>query len=89
MLKYTITAKLLFSLCTALNKLSAISFLVSFFNTIKPLNSGHLLAWSKLSAIRRCPLFGGLVKIFFLLFALLYQDMQTFYDKKGQEIDYI
>ena len=34
------------------------------FNTVKPLNIGHLRVWSKLSAIWRCALFGGLVKIF-------------------------
>ena len=34
------------------------------FNTVKPLNIGHRRVWSKLSAIWRCALFGGLVKIF-------------------------
>ena len=33
-------------------------------NTVKPLNSGHVRVWSKLSAFRSCLLFGGLVKIF-------------------------
>ena len=34
--------------------------------TVKPLNSGQLQVWSILPAIRRCLLFGGLVKIFSL-----------------------
>ena len=33
-------------------------------NTVKPLNSGHVRVWSKLSAFRKCLLFRDLVKIF-------------------------
>ena len=62
-------------------------------NTFKPMESEHLRVWSKLPTIRRCPFFGGLVKIFnflnFLPFSLLYQDMQIFSDKKGEEIGFI
>ena len=49
-------------------------------DTVKPLNGEHLLDWSKLSAIRRCPFFP---------FFCLYQDMLTFSDKKGEKIGYI
>ena len=38
--------------------------IIIIITTVKPLNSGHLRVWSKLPAIRRRPLFGGLVKIF-------------------------
>ena len=31
----------------------------TFPNTVKPLNSGHLPDWERVSAIGRCPLFRG------------------------------
>ena len=33
----------------------------AFYNTVKPLNSGHLLVIKSLSVIKRCPLLGGSV----------------------------
>ena len=35
------------------------SFKFSTFNTVKPLNSGHLRVFKNLSFIKRCPLLGG------------------------------
>ena len=49
-------------------------------DTVERLNGEHLLDWSKLSAIRRCP---------FFTFFFLYQKMLTFSHKKGEEIVYI